>query len=107
MRAVEIGIKAIYLCLGLPDPIGRERNWGNLTNGVRTAIENKGSSWPKRDFFFELSGTIVAVKDAWRKNTMHVEISYTEQDAERIFTYVGLFIDKLSAQMDEAGLPLA
>ncbi len=38
---------------------------------------------------------------------MHVEASYSEPDAERIFMLVCLFIETLSAHLNEQGQPLA
>jgi hypothetical protein len=47
------------------------------------------------------------VRIAWRNTTMHVENKYTEDESEHILVAVRSFMKKLSARMDESGLPLA
>lgn len=108
MRAVEIALHALHACLGITVPlINNDRNWGNIANRIREAINSRGNTWAEKDLFQEFYVTIVAVKDGWRNPTMHVETNYTEDDAERIFRAVKDVIEKISSRMDENGLPLA
>jgi hypothetical protein len=117
MRSVEVGLTAIYACLALPALSNRERSWGTICNRIKTAIDarqtkewrdkNGGNVWGESEFFAGTYATLVAVKDAWRNSTMHVDITYDQTQAEMIFGNVTAFIGQLANRMDEKGLPLA
>jgi len=57
--------------------------------------------------FEGLHATLDAVKNPWRNETMHVANKYTDDEAKHVFVAVEGFMKKLSARMDENGLPLA
>jgi hypothetical protein len=114
MRILEVGIKALAKCLGIPDPIKpSERNWEKILERImKDGIEKK---WPNAanrmsgdgEFFEDLYATLDAVKNPWRNSTMHVEEKKTDQEAEHIFVAVRGFMMRLSSRMDEDGFPLA
>jgi hypothetical protein len=106
MRIVEIGLGAVHACLGIQVAlIGNDRNWGSILNRVRDEIRTRGSKWAEHDLFQEIHVQLVAVKDAWRNATMHVETKYTEEDAQRIFEAVRGLMMKLASRLDEQGQP--
>lgn len=112
MRLLELSIRAIAKCLSIPDPInGKNKNWGNILKEIKAEIEtrNQSKTWQLNDqqFFADAYASLIAVKDAWRNTTMHVEKKYTDEEAEHIFVIVRAFIQKIACRMDEAGLPVA
>lgn len=113
MRIMEIGIRAIAECLGIPNPIKpTERNWGRILDKIKEAI---GSKWPtsadrmsgEGAVFEALYASLDAAKNPWRNGTMHVESKYTDSEAENMMAVVKAFMMKLSSRMDENGEPKA
>jgi hypothetical protein len=113
MRIMELGIRALADCLGLPDPTKpADRNWGVILKAIWNGIEKK---WPKSAdrmagdgrLFEDLYVSLDAVKNPWRNSTMHVENKYTDDEAEHIFTAVMGFMKKIASRMDENGKPMA
>jgi hypothetical protein len=113
MRTLEIGIKALATCLGIPDPVKpAERNWAIILKSILDAIATK---WPKASdkmkgdgrLFEELYASLDAVKNPWRNSTMHVETKFTDDEAEHILIAVKGFMKRLASRMDEKGEPKA
>lgn len=115
MRVMEVGIRAVARCLGVPDPIKAVgKNWGMILKNVLAARTAKSSASPKEwlcpddeAYFDAVYATLDAVRNAWRNTTMHVENKYTDEEAEHILIAVRSFMMKLAARMDEQGAPLA
>lgn len=107
MRSVEFGLDAVRANLGMSLRDVNERSWGNICNDIRSGISAKGKAWPKVDQYTAIHATLVAVKDAWRNQTMHVASGYDEADARLILENAKFFVSRLSEAMDESGLPLA
>lgn len=110
MRIMELGIKAISRCLGIPDPSKpTEKNWGLMLNKIKTAIDLKNGKLSEDDqvFFKDAYASLDAVKNAWRNSTMHIENKYTDEEAEHIFIVVKEFMKKVSLRMDQDGNPQA
>jgi hypothetical protein len=114
MRVMEIGIKAISQCLGIPDPVKpSERNWGKMLEAIKKqGIEQKWPTVASRStgdgaLFEAIYASLDAVKNPWRNSTMHVENKYTSEEAEHIFVAVRGFMKKIAVRMDEQGLLLA
>jgi hypothetical protein len=93
--------------LGLPARDVNQRSWGNICNDIKGGISDRGKAWTKLDEYLALYATLVSLKDAWRNQTMHVAATYNETDARMIFDNTKHFVARLSAMMDEKGLPLA
>ena len=51
----------------------------------------------------ESIAAVRAIKNAWRDHTLHVERTYNESQAMRIFTAVEHFLQTLAAVLDESG----
>jgi len=114
MRVMEIGIRAISRCLGIPDPTKpAERNWGHILKHIWddgivkkwpiAAVRSHGDG----AFFESIHASLDAVKNPWRNATMHVENKYTDDEAEHIFVAVRGFMTKLASRCDENGEPKA
>jgi hypothetical protein len=110
MRTLEVGIKAVARCLGIPDPTkDAQRNWGFILREIKTAIDEK-PSWADlkdKDFFSEIHASLDAVRNVWRNATMHVETKYTPDEAKHVFNSVRGFMAKLTNRCDEDGQPAA
>jgi len=109
MRILEIAIGAIRQCLGIRDPLkATDRNWGKILASIKDAIDQK-TGWRRKDkdLFLEAYAHLDAVRAAWRNSTMHVEKTYTPEEAENVFRVVKGFMQTISTRMDENGDPKA
>ena len=113
MRVMEIAVRAAATCLGVPEPIrGSDKNWGNMLNQIKAAMSAK---WPtaadkmQEDFklFENLYVSLDAVRSGWRNSTMHVERTYTMDDAHRIRHAVEGLLIIMAGRFDENGSPPA
>ena len=115
MRTLEVGIRAVSICLSIASPTkDADRNWGAALRKLRDEIERRSKApspaWANstdRAFFLEVHASLDAVRNVWRNATMHVESKYTSEEAEHIFAAVRAFMRKLASRLDEQGLPLA
>jgi hypothetical protein len=109
MRVMEVGLFATTRALGIPDPIKpAQRNWGTMLRAVRDEIGRRPiGSWDDRAFFDGLFVSLEAVRSAWRNGTMHVDRTYTNDEAEDVFAAVRRFMLTLAARLDEDGRPAA
>ncbi len=114
MRIMELGIRAMASCLGIPDPVKpAERNWGIILRKIRDdGIQKK---WPTAAdrmagdgaVLESLQASLDAVKSPWRDTTMHVEKKYTGEEAQHIFDAVRGFMMNLASRCDANGEPKA
>lgn len=115
MRTMETGIRAVARCLGIPDPVKPgERNWGFIIKEMKAGIDarGRGSTRPWSDpadkqFFEDMYVSLDGVRNVWRNATMHVEKTYTDDEAEHIYGAVRGFMKKLAFRCDEGGQPPA
>lgn len=111
MRAMEIAVAATARCLQIPDPVRqKDRTWGAIQGAIDSAIKVK---WPlKTDresgdgyYFMNLLASFSAVKNPWRDATMHVEKTYTVEQARDILDAVRGFARLVMSRFDEQGQP--
>ena len=107
MRAAEVALDAVRVNLGLGRRDINDRSWGNICRDIKDGISGKGRAWAKQDDYNAIHATLVAIKDSWRNQTMHVASSYSEQDALSIHENTKMFILRLTRVMDESGQPPA
>lgn len=113
IRCLEGSIRAISRCLSIPDPItGSDRSWMKMLGKVDTAIKQKWSNSKDRmsrdgQFFEEVYAKIASMQNPYRNSTMHLEKTYTEEEAIELFHIVKGIMKKTASRMDESGLPLA
>lgn len=114
MRTMEVGIRAIARCLQIPDPVRpAERNWAILLKSIRD--DGIWRKWPSATgrasgdgaVFEALYASLDAVKNPWRNGTMHIDRTYSDDEAEHILIAVKGFMRNLASRCDENGLPLA
>jgi hypothetical protein len=113
MRIMELGIRVLALCLGVPDPVKpADRSWAIFLKRIWGAIELK---WPTTSdrmtgdgaFFESLYASLDAAKNPWRNGTMHIENKFTDAEAANMFAAVKGFMMKLASRCDEDGEPKA
>lgn len=116
MRLMEIGIRAVARCLGIPDPTKpAERNWGTILRAIKEDLDAHVGQQPTKvwsiatdkEFFEGAYASLDAVRVAWRNPTMHIENKYTDDEAEHVFVAVKGFMMKLASRCDENGDPKA
>ena len=113
MRVMEIAVRAVARCLGVPDPTRpAEKNWGVVLGEIWKGIEAKWPTVAARSVgdgatFEALHASLDAVKNPWRNPTMHPANKYTDYEAEHIFTAVKGLMMRLASRCDENGDPKA
>jgi hypothetical protein len=105
MRTLEAGLDAIRTCLAIPRP--NNPNCGTILTPILGKVTAMGRGWPETVFFEDVHGRLDIVRRAWRNGTMHVEIVYTEEDAQILFDATKALMQKIASRMDENGQPLA
>lgn len=108
MRVLERGVNALALSFGIPEPIEGDRTWGRVLKKVKDQIDlrakSKEKDWKIRVPLLENAyAFLVAAKNAWRDDTMHIAAKYDEQDAERIMIATRAFMQELAKLIDEKG----
>ena len=107
MRVMEIGLRAVYISLGLSfDP---HVSWGNvLKNWSPEEIKGNPTANAKMmadlSFYQDVRATVSSVKDSWRNGTMHFDRSYNESEALEIMTAVRGFMKCVAAKINEDGV---
>lgn len=94
MRASEVGIKATLRVLNITQVYP---TWGAYIGAIKDAIRGH----PDEAFFREIVGDLESIKLAWRDPSMHVERTYTIEQAHGIYRAVGIFIGTLATKVGE------
>ena len=107
MRVMEHGLRAVGKSLNDPS-IDPERNptWKmvltKFDSELQKSLANRSSEWMEDDAFFSgVAASLHAVKDAWRNPTMHVRISYTEEQALDVYNSVRGFMRHIAKKVAE------
>ena len=109
-RVLEVGIKALAHCLGVPDlDLPRMKNWGFILQAIEAELKARWAKETDRDngdggLFWEVYTLMAAIKTP-RNGTMHPARKYTEQEADRILQLVGDIMNRLAERLDEHGEP--
>jgi hypothetical protein len=111
MRVMEVAVRAAASCLGVPDPVrGSDKNWGRMLNQIKSAMDTKWPTsadkmLPDAKLFESLYVSLDAVKNGWRNVTMHVERTYTMDEAQRVRHAVESLLITMAGRFDENGDP--
>jgi len=107
MRVMEVGLRALGATLNDPylDP-GRNRSWEKILRGCNAQLREEPGrrvqEWQDDPTFFAgATATLMAVKDAWRNPTMHVEINYDDERALDVWNAVGGFMRHLATKLSD------
>jgi hypothetical protein len=98
MRSMEILVKEFASHFSVT--INPKDVWGVILGNVKNAIASMPQSTQaeidKRRYFDEAAAHLHHIKEAWRNTTMHVEKTYTEEEAKSIFDGVEAFAKRLA-----------
>jgi len=108
MRVVECGLRSLGQTLGNSD-LDPRRNptWDSILKKCdaeqRKPIADRAPEWRSDNTFFsEVHANLLAIKDGWRNPSLHVERSYTPDQANEIFIAVRAFMRKLATKISES-----
>ena len=101
---VQEALEALSIALAVKlDPY--TDTWNALINKVESAMRAKSSGTPKKAwkpieaFYAELLSDIKAVKNAWRNPTVHFRKTYSDEQAEKIYSRVQEFMQHASTKL--------
>jgi len=112
VRCLEAMLRATAKSLGIPDPVrGADRNWSKVLQKIKAEIDVK---WPPATrlngdgpVFGRIHANLSAMQNPYRNSTMHIEASFTEQEARDTVTLIAGVARQIASRLDEDGLPLA
>jgi hypothetical protein len=114
MRAVEWGLRAFAIDVGLSDVVVNKKKrdtvplayseWEKILNQLPEKIDEKIEPIPRgeekqkaQEFYYSSASEVRAFKDAWRNHVMHTRRSYTTKDAVAVFSHIQRFMQGLAA----------
>jgi len=107
MRVMERGLRVFAESLNDPtfDPT-KHPSWREILKRcdeeLKKPRDKRAPQWQTDEHFFsEATAKLWAVKDAWRNSTMHVELTYTEEQAKDVFNAVKGFMRTLATKLDD------
>ncbi|MGB2693799.1 MAG: hypothetical protein WBD55_01280 [Dehalococcoidia bacterium] len=107
MRVMETGLRVLAKSLNDPslDP-ARNPSWESMLKKCRKELEQpiaeRSEEWAKDDqFFSEATAQLMAVKNAWRNPTLHVQIVYDDEKAIDVWNSVRAFMRHLAMRLNE------
>jgi len=107
MRVIERGLRALGAALNDPslDP-GKNPTWETILRKcdaeLQKPYDKRSAEWRQNgQFFAEATANIRAVKDAWRKPSIHVESDYDYDKAVAVFRAVRSFMRHLATGLKE------
>jgi hypothetical protein len=107
MRVMEVALRVTADTLNDPS-INPKTNpsWDSILKKFRQQLEKPSSlradEWKTDEVFFSgVAATLMAVKDAWRNPTMHVDSNYDEERALDILNAVGAFMRHVAEKLHD------
>lgn len=104
MRVTEAALKAVAYYLSVEAP--KNPNWGSWLRVMRDERLRRGGDWVDREFLQDICARLDAIKDAYRNTAMHIDIIYTEEEAQDLFQQTKQFMKKIASRLDENGEPV-
>jgi hypothetical protein len=107
MRVMEVGLRQLAVSLNAPtlDP-ARNPSWDSILRKCRLELEkplkDRAREWQAHEqFFSEATAHLMAVKDAWRNPTMHVDAVYDGERAMKVWSSVRVLMAHLAERLHE------
>jgi hypothetical protein len=107
MRIMEVGLRVLAKSLD-DSSLNPKTNptWERILRKCRAELskplQERSPEWKADEPFFSgASARLMAIKDAWRNPTMHVEQTYTEETALDVFNHVQAFMRHLATKLYE------
>lgn len=108
VRATEIGLEAIHAALGLPGIEKKPWTWDDALKDIDEVIKDNDRAliadpgWVENAAFFRKAYALLwAIKGPFRNETTHVELTFGENEAERVFDAVKAFLAHLATRLGE------
>lgn len=100
MGVMEIGLRSLGHALGIPYAPSWESYIRQITTNMGVEHKKKPDDWKENeDFYRDLLGDLVAVKNAWRNPTIHVKRKYLPDEAEEVFRAARTFMKRASTKL--------
>lgn len=105
MRVLECALRSLAISLNDPDLDPRRNpSWDAILRKCRAQLAlplaQRSPEWRADDQFFSaVTERLMAVKDAWRNPTMHVEKKYTPEEAEDIWNSTRAFMRQVATKL--------
>jgi hypothetical protein len=100
-RVVEVGLRVLASTLQLP----ARPDWGRHLTDIEKCLEGRYKAAGARSadelFYSEAAAQIGHIKTAWRNPTMHVDKTYTEEEAKNILQAVRSFMQHIAKRLHE------
>lgn len=104
MRVLEHGLRAMATQFGVPFQVD---SWHKVIKGIEDGIAtrrntNKPGGLTEKDraeitHYSDAASQFRYFKDAWRNHVSHARVSYSERDAEKVWTHTKEFMQALAA----------
>ena len=112
VRCLEAMLRATAKSLGIADPVrGAERNWSKVLQKIKAEIDAR---WPPASrlngdgpVFDRIHASLSSMQNPYRNSTMHIEASFTEQEARDTVHLIAGVARQIASRLDEDGLPYA
>jgi hypothetical protein len=107
MRILECALRTLAASLNDPDlDPHRNPSWDTILRKCRAELARplaqRSPEWKRDDQFYSaVTERLMAVKDAWRNPTMHVEKKYTEEEAEDTWNATRAFMRQVATKIHE------
>ena len=104
MHVMEAAVRVLENNLKLPP--SNNPSWESILKNCESELKkraaDKSPEWESnKSFFTEAIAMLRSVKDAWRNPTMHVEKTYTEEQALDIWNVVKVYMRHLATKLKE------
>jgi hypothetical protein len=105
MRILERGLIALANKFNVSSD---HTNWHNIIEQIESKIRGMGSdpaklnNWKtEQEFYAQVAGHFMFVKDAWRNSVTHGRRSYSGHEVKTIMENVRAFMQKLATRISE------
>jgi hypothetical protein len=100
MRVLEIGLQCLAEELGVPP----QDNWNAVLGDIERIIPEvtaKRNGADEEQWFSEAAAHFRLLKNAWRNHAMHVRETYSEEQAEKIFSHAQTYMQHLATKLSD------
>jgi len=108
MRASEVALRSLADALSVSHA---NQTWEKIIQNIEKAIEtisekSHGPGWREsRQFYSESAAHFRFLKNAWRNNVMHSQVTYTAQEAKDIFNATRAWMQHLAGGLRKQERP--
>ncbi len=107
MRIIEAALKVLASGLGIPYAISWEAYLTKIEKNISAKHTTKSPEWKTVEKFYrDVSGDLFTIKQAWRNPTMHIERSYSTEEAEQIFLAVKTLMQRMALNLKPKEQPV-